>query len=644
MFDCPVPSQDCAPPRSCPPRPRVFARRLDAIVKVVRAHGTIALCGLLGAWSAGACTEVGLQPLTHESAVVYDDELRVTGEVCASAPEDTVFPVKVLFVVDTSDSMSVTDRGGVRAQAVAKVMQRYAGQPGAQFAVIAFDARIDVLTDGFTNTPDISKVSERLASADRLTDYQGALGAAYTLLSTDMAKSSPAERVRSKYVVIFFSDGAPDPQCSSRPTACGAATCPAGQHCRATTCMEDYLICSVDKDDWETAFDPPLDPELYPELDKGADYNQPYQILRAVDDLVALREFYRVGDIRLHTGFLFDEAAASDPLAVPFGLDREGGIDIMSQMAEHGFGDFMLFETASKISFLNIDYTSFKEDVALVSLLATNVHARAGADKAAVDTDGDGLPDVEEETRKTCLGRTSSCANPRDTDGDGYSDLVELRNATLGFDPLDPKKPSFSCSQTADSDGDGLADCEEAFYKTDAQLPDSDGDRLTDWMEILNGLDPLDPTDGTGDFNRDGERNLDEIVAHLDPKAALPPDGQRRRYLYDIVPFNREADGRRCYRVDVRHVQLVTTGKGTDSPRGYNRVLVYFDEAPLSSGRDYGNYRVACMTVRYVDGGFKSPPSGVVSVSDESFVSLSRFDPTKDCRDLTFTPIDAGSD
>jgi len=57
-----------------------------------------------------SCTDVGLQPAVGQGAAVYDDELHLTGEVCLSPDTDAVFPVKVLFLVDTSDSMSVTDR------------------------------------------------------------------------------------------------------------------------------------------------------------------------------------------------------------------------------------------------------------------------------------------------------------------------------------------------------------------------------------------------------------------------------------------------------------------------------------------------------------------------------------------------------
>ncbi len=72
-----------------------------------------------------------------------------------------------------------------------------------------------------------------------------------------------------------------------------------------------------------------------------------------------------------------------------------------------------------------------------------------------------------------------------DTDGDGLPDIQE--RSTYETDP-------FSC----DTDGDGLDDYSEINeYKTRPDRADTDGDGLPDGMEILAGLDPLqEKTDG----------------------------------------------------------------------------------------------------------------------------------------------------
>jgi len=562
-----------------------------------------------------SCTDSGLEPGRGDAGIVFDDELRLTGDVCLSPDTDQVFPVKVLFVVDTSDSMSVTDRSMNRAKAVRAVLQRYQANPAVLFGVIAFDSRVDRLTQGFTNAPDLAAIDTRISQHDRLTDYQGALGGAYTMISEDIVASSAAERARSKYIIIFFSDGTPDPQCSASPTPCGTGECPAHQHCRATVCKDDYLICTVPRKDWSTAFDPPIPVDMYPDLGEGADYNLSTQILRAVDDIMGLQDFYRLGEIRLHTAFLYDPEAAADPLAVPFGLDREGGVALMTSMAEHGLGTFTEFDSASKIDFLSINYTPYIEENGLAGVLATNLSVIDTGDGLEPDSDGDGLTDSQERVLHTCVAAGPGCIDPADSDGDGYTDLFEERNRASGFDPLDPNKPLTRCASkddpNPDLDGDLLRDCEEAFLKTDPLQADSDGDHIPDGLEFRAGMDPLDPTDAFADIDRDGVRNLDEVTAHTNPNVAPPPGVQLTRYLYDVAPFTKDT-GERCYHLDIRHIKLLTTGKGTNAPLGVNRVLVYFDEAPVGRVLDPGNVRVACADVRFVDGAVKSPSDGVV--------------------------------
>ena len=597
-----------------------------------------------------SCTDSGLEPAREKPPTLFDDELRLTGEACLSPDTDAVFPVKVLFLVDTSDSMSVTDRQDYRTKAVDAVLDSYKDNPAVSFGVVAFSSQIDRFPPagegGFTNAPDRGAIDGRISQADSMTDYQGALSVAYEMISEDIVASSPAERARTKYIIVFFSDGTPDPQCSASVTPCGTGQCPAHQHCRATVCQDDFLVCTVPRKDWSTAFaQPGPDPSMYPDLGAGADYNLTPQVLRAVDDIMGLQDFYHVGEIRLHTAFLYDPTAASDALAAPFGLDRAGGVALMTSMAEHGLGTYTEFDSASKIDFLSINYTPYIEENGLAGVLATNLSVIDTGDGLEPDSDGDGLTDAQERAMGTCVAASASCIDPADSDGDGYTDLFEERNRVSGFDPLDPNKPLTPCASKIDSDNDLLRDCEEAFLKTDPRLPDSDGDRIPDGVEFRASMDPLDRTDAFGDIDRDGERNLDEVTAHTNPNVASPSSYQPVRYLYDVSPFTKDT-GQRCYNLDVRHIKLLTTGKGTGARQGVNRVLLYFDEAPVGRVLDYGNIRVACVDVRYVDGAVKSPWNGVVALQDADFVPAARFKQDKDCRDLTSLPppTDAGAD
>ena len=121
----------------------------------------------------------------------------------------------------------------------------------------------------------------------------------------------------------------------------------------------------------------------------------------------------------------------------------------------------------------------------------------ADAPSNTLDTDGDGLTDLEE----AWLG--TDYTNP-DTDGDGCSDYVETH--FVGFCDNDPNSP-------LDTDGDGLTDLEEAWLGTDYTNPDTDGDGLDDGVELDLGTSPL-----RSDSDFDGLDDLTELQIGTDPR------------------------------------------------------------------------------------------------------------------------------
>ena len=90
----------------------------------------------------------------------------------------------------------------------------------------------------------------------------------------------------------------------------------------------------------------------------------------------------------------------------------------------------------------------------------------------ALDSDGDGLTDEQEES-------FGSDPNNPDSDGDGLQDASEQEEGT------DPN--------SADSDGDGLGDLEEVQGSTDPNNPDSDGDGFDDAYELQYDTNPMNP-------------------------------------------------------------------------------------------------------------------------------------------------------
>jgi hypothetical protein len=574
-----------------------------------------------------ACSDAGLEPVQLEESEVFDDKLELKGRVCTDPPANELFPVKIMFIVDTSYSEQVTDPTQQRVEAVLQVIDRYAGNPSVKFSVVAFDSVVTDVTNGFVSSPDVGELRNRLDDSDRLTDYQGALGTAYAILTRDMIESSPAERARSKYVVIFFSDGNPDPQC----TVGGMAP-------------PEPPVCKIPREEWPDQFElpPGNKPDgtpwtwedfmgLYPDMAAGADYNTTGQLVASVEDILSLQEIYNVNEIRFHTGFLFDPNLPQ-AFVQAFQLDRREGIDLMTRMAQAGNGTFTEFTSGAAINFLNINYASTKKVYEMTGFLVRNGSSVATVSGPVPDSDGDGLPDELEDELRLCSyeGGGVNCnpgsgrlADPSDTDGDGYTDFFEHRFRSSGFDPKIGAVLTEPCDERDDSDGDGLLDCEEVFIGSDARGVDSDADRIPDGIEIRFGLNPLEKDDALFDTDSDGVRNVDEILRHWspierEPASALPP-----KVEYTITYEGEQLDGTNCYTFDVKNVKLHTTRASNAERRGKNRIWLDFLEGPRNDPRDFGKAHHACVDVRYVAPDLKDPPDGRIELTAKDF-----FEPT----------------
>jgi uncharacterized protein (TIGR03382 family) len=142
-------------------------------------------------------------------------------------------------------------------------------------------------------------------------------------------------------------------------------------------------------------------------------------------------------------------------------------------------------------------------------------------DAAAADTDGDGLSDGAEVLGADGVPASGDETSPLDTDTDdgGATDGAEV--LVDGTDPLEPS------DDLVDTDGDGLSDFVETYvHGTDPTDPDSDDDGLSDGEEVLSvGTDPLDP-DSDNDRLLDGEEVLgaDGLPGTPDATDPLDPD------------------------------------------------------------------------------------------------------------------------
>lgn len=163
--------------------------------------------------AAAGCTDVDLlKPRTGE---VQQGIATVEGRFCTDDPDTIVFPVKVWFIIDDSGSMQQNDPNQQRYAQVKALAQRLE-QPGVfffggeTFAGNADGARRFTNPQRFTDS-----VATFSANVDAVanpgnggTPYLAALNFAFGELSADV-RENPVTARRSRYVVLFLSDGAP---------------------------------------------------------------------------------------------------------------------------------------------------------------------------------------------------------------------------------------------------------------------------------------------------------------------------------------------------------------------------------------------------------------------------------------------------
>jgi hypothetical protein len=586
------------------------------------ARGLLLSLLILAVGPSGGCSDANLQPRDPDVAPAADNLLSVSGSLCTDEPERSNYPVKILFVIDTSGSMQFTDPNKRIKVAVEDVVNRFRSNPAVKFAIITFNGIVRVNSaeqhmGGNTYDHVTSQSLGRSAAfypgnslpagaldaiviRDAVTDYQGALGATFRLLELDMLAAPPSERTRTKYVVMFLSDGWPNPRCT-------------------TDCMNTQAqpVCL----DRSTL--PPFAKDAFPELKTCQDYNQNYQILAKVDQIMRLRDIYSVGDLRMHTAWLRDP---NDAVSGTFGYKPEDAKKLLAEMAQHGNGTTADYYKGEDVTFANVDYSAILRPFALSQVLALNTSGRPGLTGYAPDTDGDGLPDAEEE-------RLGTDARLADTDSDGFRDGFEQLRLSRGFDPRTPGRPWFTCSEREDLDGDGLIGCEELVLGTDARLQDTDGDRMPDGVEALAGTDPLVPDDAI-DSDADGIFNLQEIQAQTNPQVADGTLYRDHRISYAIKDRGENAGQQRCYDFEVSHIELTPTLGPPNQPsgRGVNRVLLYFGQAPIDAGaRDPGRWRVACVDAVYVPPMFKLPATGRLQLGPGDIREAQKFNARAHC-------------
>ena len=223
---------------------------------------------------------------------------------------------------------------------------------------------------------------------------------------------------------------------------------------------------------------------------------------------------------------------------------------------------------------------------------------------ADLDADASGIPDWYELKYKLQPGSAALAAV--DSDGDGLSNLQEYQRGT------DPRNP--------DTDGDGLPDIQEVALGTDPLNADSDGDGLSDGAEV-NGLIPTNPL--LADSDGEGVNDVEELQRGTSPtyNTANSPT------FVGYVPFFRGSPSR--WEWNLENVQLVWDHRvGAMAPNIWNEdfLIEFAVKNPATT-----DWRTLGMALRYYNnglthlfhseypGGFSSPSQPNTTIWDSDY-------------------------
>ncbi|WP_225409866.1 cell-cell cohesion protein MtsD [Stigmatella hybrida] len=611
-----------------------------------------------------SCTDTLVEPLTQEQTQL-DDRLTLTGRVCTAPANPSGFPVKVVLVIDQSGSMCVSDPpgsqeqtgfceqvGGIllppgvtepaRVRALKRLVNQFRQQPNVQISIVPFETNVKnvwppVTTGNRFARPDASLDTYIRGLQSQLgkgTDYQGAVGYAYSLIASDInavSANNPEVLPRTRYVVVFLTDGTPYPRCSANDNLSTYAT-PDAPDLTWSDSSSAGDFCNL------------LDPDSLDSINEfqpGTDRNQNYQLFSYVRRLMELKDQYNVGDIRMHTVLLFNQQAVrlcgpicqdiygtypgTPPAEYPQAAKKVASW-LLARFAEIGNGVYQEFNDTGEINNMGLgalDYSSFASRNVVKTLMVRSLSALPGEKGRELDTDGDGLGDLLDNT----FTLQTNAYTP-DSDGDCLDDGFESRRQDQGFKPgndldargCDPSSPLTRGCACRDTDGDGLSQFAEAYLKTRDGIVDSDGDGVPDGIESRYGLDPLAANVSGLDTDGDGIPDGDELRADSDPTRRDRAFYERYGYQYGVKIAEKRDNGSTCYDFTVSNLQLVTPPNRSGVQQGYNLFKVWFAEAPESGvATDYGVWRTACAWAQYAPPGLRVPLGPSLALEDGNF-------------------------
>jgi hypothetical protein len=392
-----------------------------------------------------SCTNVNLYN-TSGAGPVPINSFALSGTPCAVEADAAHFPVKALYIVDTSSDVRTRSMAALQQVATsAEAVFQTAAVKDAAFSFVSMGPTVRSLTMGaFATgaglTPVAAQLQGDLTMNAANVDYVDAYALAESVIETDLATTSKGQLLRTRYVIALFTGSGPVPAL----TAAGTQT--------LIQSLQSIASLVLAQGGGEVSF------QFYYWPPMGGGITDP-------------------------TGTLLTNMAAA-------------------------VGGTVALLPPSGYNFALADLRPFTTPFVHKQLLVWNRNVRATGSGLEPDSDGDGLTDAEEmmlgsdptnpdtdgdgisdgvEARLTASGRhllvadtTTNCPDfTTDSDGDGLTDCEE---ALLGTDP-----------SLVDTDGDGLPDIVELYGGTNYLVRDDglddDGDGTTNGNEILINSD-----------------------------------------------------------------------------------------------------------------------------------------------------------
>ena len=270
----------------------------------------------------------------------------LTGKFLTTNPDVINFPIRIVFAIDCSGSMMGSDPGRRRMTAAQKFIERYHQFESVEFGVVLWNNSVVRSTGGFTR--DLTLLNDVLAydGNNSTTSYSSAISETrqYFLSEINNMYSDNAQQAnisRMKCIVLFFSDGLPNPIQGSVDSA----------HAQIAASVAELR-----------------------------------------NELIDVR---KVAKFNFHCFFLSELLANPDPGNTLDGYYQ--AVNLMQNMANEGRGEYVEFMTANAIDFINIVDMRLTVEYVVKYIVAFNTNVRPGTELVHVDSDGDGLPDSEED-------------------------------------------------------------------------------------------------------------------------------------------------------------------------------------------------------------------------------------------------------